>query len=76
MSPNFLACDREQGLLLPPSLREWLPEGHLAWFVLEAVEELDLVDFYRAYRADGHGGAAHEPEMMAWAQPVVATRCA
>src|SRR5579863_3749478 len=64
MSPNFLPCDREQGLLLPPSLRDWLPEGHLAWFVLEAVEELDLVDFYRAYRADGHGGAAHEPEMM------------
>jgi transposase len=64
MSPNFLACDREQGLLLPPSLCDWLPEGHLAWFVLEAVEELDLVDFYRSYRADGHGGAAHEPEMM------------
>ena len=64
MSPNFLACDREQGLLLPPSVRDLLPEGHLAWFVLEAVEEIDLVDFYRVYRADGHGGAAHEPEMM------------
>ena len=61
---DFLACDREQGLLLPASLRDWLPEGHLAWFVLEAVEELDQVHFYRAYRADGHGGAAHEPEMM------------
>jgi hypothetical protein len=32
MPQNFLACDREQELLLPPSLREWLPEGHLAWF--------------------------------------------
>jgi transposase len=59
-----LACGREQGLLLSPSLRVWLPEGRLAWFVLEAVEELDLVDFCRAYRADGDGGAAHEPEMM------------
>jgi hypothetical protein len=31
MAQNFLACDREQELLLPPSLREWLPEDHLAW---------------------------------------------
>lgn len=64
MSQNFLSCDRDQALLLPPDLWDWLPEGHLARFVLETVEELDLVDFYRAYRADGHGRAAHEPEMM------------
>jgi transposase len=50
--------------LLPPSLEEWLPEEHLARTVLEAVEELDLVDFYRSYRLDGHGRAAHEPAMM------------
>ena len=43
---NFLACDREQELLLPPSLREWLPEDHLAWFVIDAVEEFDLAAFY------------------------------
>jgi hypothetical protein len=42
MGQNFIACDRDQELLLPPSLREWLPEDHLAWFVLEAVGELDL----------------------------------
>jgi hypothetical protein len=42
MPQNFLACDREQELLLPPSLREWLPEDHLAWFVIEAVTHLDL----------------------------------
>ena len=42
MSQNFIGCDRDQELLLPPSLREWLPEGHLAWFVLAAVEEMDL----------------------------------
>ena len=42
MAQNFIACDRDQELLLPPSLREWLPEDHLAWFVLEAVDELDL----------------------------------
>ena len=48
MAQNFLACDREQELLLPPSLREWLPEGHLAWFVIDAVAELDLGAFYGA----------------------------
>ncbi len=36
MAQNFIACDREQELLLPPSLREWLPEDHFAWFVLDA----------------------------------------
>jgi transposase len=64
MAQNFLSCDREQELLLPPSLREWLPEDHLAWFVLDAVEAMDLGPFYAAYRADGHGRAAHDPAMM------------
>src|SRR5215218_456189 len=64
MAQNFLICDRDQPLLLPPDLREWLPEDHLAWFVIEAVDELDLEPFYAAYRADGHGRAAHEPKMM------------
>src|SRR3712207_3668517 len=64
MPQNFVACDREQALLLPPSLREWLPEDHLVWLVLEAVGELDLTAFYRAYRHDGHGRAALDPAMM------------
>src|SRR3712207_2993950 len=64
MGPNFLDCDRDQVLLLPPSLREWLPEGHLAWFVIDAVDRLDLTAFYGAYRLDGQGRAAHEPSMM------------
>jgi transposase len=51
-------------MLLPPDLRDWLDEDHLAWFVIEAIEELDLEPFYTAYRADGHGRAAHEPKMM------------
>ena len=46
MAQNFIACDREQELLLPPSLREWLPEEHFAWFVLDAVGEMDLAAFY------------------------------
>jgi transposase len=64
MPQNFLACDREQELLLPPSLREWLPQNHLAWFVIDAVAQLDLAPFYGAYRHDGHGRAAHDPAMM------------
>jgi hypothetical protein len=64
MAQNFLACDREQELLLPPSLREWLSDDHLAWFVIDAVTELELSALYAAYRADGHGRAAHEPAMM------------
>jgi transposase len=64
VAQNFLPCDRDQELLLPPSLREWLPEDHLAWFVLDSVAELDLEGFYSAYRADGWGAAAHDPQMM------------
>src|SRR5215210_4448058 len=64
MAQNFVVCDREQELLLPPSLREWLPEGHLAWFVIDAVAAFDLSGFYAAYRADGHGRPAHDPAMM------------
>ena len=64
MAQNFLPCDRGQELLLPPSLGEWLAEDHLAWFVLESVAELDLEAFYAAYRSDGWGAAAHDPQMM------------
>lgn len=64
MSQNFIPCERDQQLLMPTDLREWLPEDHLAWFVLDATEELDLEPFYSAYRADGWGRAAHDPKMM------------
>jgi transposase len=64
MGQNFLAADREQAFLLPPDVREWLPEGHFAWFVIDAVERMDLAAFYGAYRVDGHGRAAFEPAMM------------
>src|SRR4051812_40733905 len=64
MAQNFLACDRDQELLLPPSLREWLPDGHLAWFVIDAVAALDLRPFYAVYRDNGQGRAAHDPAMM------------
>ena len=46
MPQNFIECDREQVLLMPPSLRDWLPEDHFAWFVLAAVAEMNLSAFY------------------------------
>jgi transposase len=64
MAQNFIESGREQGFLLPPDVRDWLPADHLAWFVIDAVAQMDLSGFYAAYRADGHGRAAYEPSLM------------
>lgn len=64
MAYNLLPCDREQGYLMPPSIREWLDEKHLAWFIVDAVEEMELGEFYAVYRNDGWGAAAYDPSMM------------
>lgn len=64
MAYNLLPCDREQDYLMPPSLKEWLGEGHLAWFVIDAASQMDLSEFYTAYRNDGWGAAAYDPSMM------------
>src|SRR3954451_23479201 len=64
MAQNFIGCDREQPFLLPPDVREWLPEDHFAWFVIDAVGVIDRTPFYCAYREDGHGRAAYDPSMM------------
>src|SRR4051812_3142234 len=64
MGQRFIACDREQSFLMPPDVREWLPARHLAWFVIDAVEEMDLDGFYAAYRVDGRCRPAYDPAMM------------
>src|SRR5918992_3288906 len=64
MGQRFIACDREQSFLMPPDVREWLPERHLAWFVIDAVGEMDLEAFYAAYRADGRSRPPYDPAMM------------
>jgi transposase len=64
MAYNFLPCDRNQVYLLPPSLADWLPQDHLAWFVLDAVEQIYLKQFYEKYRTDGVGNSAFNPSMM------------
>jgi hypothetical protein len=56
MAQNFIRCDRDQELLLPPSLREWLPENHLAWFVIDAVAAMDLAASGRPIASTGMVG--------------------
>ena len=64
MAYNVLDCNRDQMYLLPVSIRDWLPEGHLAWFIIDVVKEFDVTSFYRKHRSDGWGRAAYEPMMM------------
>ena len=64
MAWNFIGADRDQQFLMPPDMRDWLPEDDLAWVVLDAVEQCDLGAFTRAYREDGQGRPAFDPAMM------------
>src|SRR6267143_6169748 len=59
---NFRAIDRETGFLLPPSIDEWLPEKHLARFVVEVIDGLDLSGMIRSYR--GSGSASYHPALL------------
>jgi transposase len=64
MAREFVSCERGQILLMPPSLVEWLPEDHLVWTVLGAVEQMDLERFNEAYRLGAAGRPAYDPAMM------------
>lgn len=64
MGQRFVCGDRDQAFLLPPDVRDWVPAGHLAWFVIDAVGELDLAAFYGRYRRDGWGRPAFDPAVM------------
>jgi len=64
MGYHFLPCERDQLYLLPPALQDWMPEGDLTWFILDAVAQMNLTAITRTYRADGWGPAAYEPAMM------------
>jgi len=59
---NFRTFDRETGFLLPPSLNEWLPERHLARFVVEVIDTLDLSAMEKSYR--GSGSAGYHPALL------------
>ena len=62
--PHFRAYDPHQSLLLPPSLRDWLPEDHLAYFVMDVVDTLDLSALYAPYAGEQGGQPPYEPGMM------------
>ena len=65
MGKSFLPDDVNQSLLFPPSLHDWLPEGHLARFLVDVVSALDLSAIYALYEAkDGRGMSAYAPAMM------------
>lgn len=59
---RFVPVDRDTAYLLPPSVDEWLPNDHLARFVVEVIEQLDLSDLVRQYA--GRGSAAHHPQVL------------
>ena len=65
MGKGFRADDLNQMLLLPPSLHDWLPENHLARFLVDVVNALDLSGIYGSYNEkDGRGLSAYAPPMM------------
>lgn len=64
MPQNFIGADRDQLMLMPVDVREWLSEDDVAWQVLDVVDQLDLSGFYRRYRANGQGAAAFDPALM------------
>ena len=65
MSPRFRRCTLDQPLLLPPSLQDWLPEGHLARFVADVAEQLDVSLIYATYtRKDGRGQLGYHPLLL------------
>jgi transposase len=64
MSTSFRPYHPDQSLLLPPSPREWLPEDHLAFFVSDTVDALDLSGFYERYEGDGRSNQPFDPRMM------------
>src|SRR6266567_3636342 len=64
MALDFVSCDRGQLLLMPPSLGDWLPDDHLVWTVLGAVDQMDLGRFAECYRLGAAGRAPYDPAMM------------
>jgi transposase len=64
MPTTFRPCAPDQSLLFPPSPRDWLPEGHLAFFIADTVAALDLQTFYAPYAGDGRRNQPFDPQMM------------
>jgi len=64
MPTSFRPYEPDQSFLLPPSPRDWLPEGHLVYFISDTIEALDLSGFFERYEGDGRRNCPYHPEMM------------
>lgn len=64
MALSYVSVDRDQLFLVPPSMRDWLPEGHLVWFVLDVVERVDTSALHARHPNDGVGRRAYDPEVL------------
>ena len=64
MATTFRSCAPDQSLLFPPSPRDWLPAGHLAFFIADTVAALELQAFYAPYAGDGRRNQPFDPQMM------------
>ena len=62
MAVNFKSCDRSTPYLFPPTVQDYLPEDHLACFIVEIVDQLDLTPFIQAY--SGKGKPPYHPSML------------
>src|SRR6202521_2778726 len=64
MPKGYRAYLPDQDLLLPPSLRDWLAENHLVYFVSDVVDELDLSKIHAHYGEEGRGQPPYDPQLM------------
>ena len=64
MSRSYRRYEPDQALLLPPSLREWLPEDHLVFFIWDAMDAMELSALEARYGDEGPGNQAFDPQMM------------
>jgi transposase len=64
MARSYRPVERGQQFLLPPDMAEWLPQGHLAWFILDVVAQLDTSVFHERHPMVGPGRAAYDPDML------------
>ena len=64
MAYHYIGGDRDQQFLLPVSMRDWLDQGHLAWWVIDVVERIDTARLHLAHPNDGPGRPAYNPDMM------------
>jgi transposase len=64
VAKDYLPVRRDELLLLPPDVRDWLPKGHLVWFLLDVIERMDTSVLHRRARLGGAGRAPYDPEML------------